>query len=341
MAKRESRATPIVARTRPEEAAEILKALGFGPKQSNEVAAYTLLALLDVRPKTAWSAATNPLRGITPIIEFVHEAYAVRYAPNTRETIRDEAVKYFVESGLVIRNPDDPARPTNSGKTVYQIEASALRLCQSFGSRAWSKTLAAYLDSRMHTRQELDRQRSLARIPVKLQTGESISLSPGGQNPLIKQVIEEFCPRFTPGATLLYVGDAENKFLHLDAESLSRLGITIAAAAKMPDVVVHDSRRNWLVLIEAVTSAGPVDGKRRKELKELFAGSTAGLVFVTAFTSRDTMRSFLAHISWETEVWIAEAPDHLIHFNGERFLGPYPDVMPTLAHIDTTPTSHG
>ena len=176
-----------------------------------------------------------------------------------------------------------------------------------------------------------DRQRSLARIPVKLQTGESISLSPGGQNPLIKQVIEEFCPRFTPGATLLYVGDAENKFLHLDTESLRRLGITIAAAAKMPDVVVHDSRRNWLVLIEAVTSAGPVDGKRRKELKELFAGSTAGLVFVTAFKSRDTMRSFLAHISWETEVWIAEAPDHLIHFNGERFLGPYPDVMPTLA----------
>ena len=107
MAKRESRATPIVARTRPEEAAEILKALGFSPKQSNEVAAYTLLALLDVRPKTTWSAATNPLRGITPIIEFIHEAYAVRYAPNTRETFRDEALKYFVESGLVIRSPDD------------------------------------------------------------------------------------------------------------------------------------------------------------------------------------------------------------------------------------------
>ena len=115
-----------------------------------------------------------------------------------------------------------------------------------------------------------------------------------------KQVIEEFCPRFTPGAVLLYVGDAENKFLHLDAKSLSQLGVT-AAAAKMPDVVVFDSRRNWLVLIEAVTSAGPVDGKRRKELKELFAGSTAGLVFVTAFSSRDTMRSFLSHISWETE----------------------------------------
>ncbi|MDA1048989.1 MAG: BsuBI/PstI family type II restriction endonuclease [Planctomycetota bacterium] len=157
---------------------------------------------------------------------------------------------------------------------------------------------------------------------MKFQSGESISLSPGGQNPLIKQVIEEFCPRFTPGAMLLYVGVAENKFLHLDTASLRQLGVTIAAAAKMPDVVVFDSRRNWSVLIEAVASAGPVDGKRRKELK-LFAGSAAGLAFVTAFTSRATMRNFVSHISWETEVWIAEAPDHLIHLNGERFLEPY------------------
>ena len=259
MAKSGGRVPRKSARTKPEEAAEILKALGFGPKQSNDVAAYTLLALLDVRPQSSWKAATNPLRGITPIIEFVREVFAVRYAPNTRETIRDEAVKYFVDAGLLVRNPDDPARPTNSGKTVYQVEASALRLCQSFGSREWPAMLSAYFASREHTRHELHRQRSIARIPVTLPSGESITLSPGGQNPLIKQVIEEFCPRFTPGAVLLYVGDAENKFLHLHAEALSQIGITVAAAAKMPDVVVYDSRRNWLVLIEAVTSAGPVD----------------------------------------------------------------------------------
>ena len=106
-----------------------------------------------------------------------------------------------------------------------------------------------------------------------------MTLSPGGQNPLIKLVIEEFCSRFAPGATVVYIGDAENKFLHLDAVYLENLGVVIALAAKMPDVVVHDTRRNWLLLIEAVTSAGPVDGKRRKELKELFKGCKAGLVF--------------------------------------------------------------
>jgi len=77
-----------------------------------------------------------------------------------------------------------------------------------------------------------------------------------------------------------------------------------------------------------VTRAGPVDRKRRSELKDLFAGCKAGLVFVTAFANRKAMRSILTQLSWETEVWIAEDPDHLIHFNGERFLGPYPDVLP-------------
>jgi hypothetical protein len=145
---------------------------------------------------------------------------------------------------------------------------------------------------------------------------------------LIKRIIEEMCPRFVAGGTVLYIGDAEDKFLNLDAEYLQRLGVAIPAPAKMPDVVVHDTRRNWLLLIEAVTSAGPVDRKRRRELKDLFVGCNAGLVFVTAFANREGMRSFLTQLSWETEVWIAEDPDHLIHFNGERFLGPYPDVLP-------------
>jgi len=145
---------------------------------------------------------------------------------------------------------------------------------------------------------------------------------------LVKAVIERFCPRFVPGGVVLYLGDAENKFVHLKTADLAALGVTLDSAAKIPDVIVHDPWRNWLLLIEAVTSAGPVDGKRRKELKELFAGCKAGLVFVTAFETRRTLQTFVSHIAWESEVWIAEDPDHLVHFNGERFLGPYPNVTP-------------
>jgi hypothetical protein len=265
-----------------------------------------------------------------PIIDFVAETYGARYAPNTRETIRDEAVKYFVEAGMLIRNMDDPTRPTTSAKTVYQIEPTALELFRAFGTLESNGKLKSYLGERSRIREELLRERELSRIPVRLPSGETVAISPGGQNPLIKTVIEEFCPCFVPGGTVVYIGDAENEFLRLDADYLERLGVVIPAPAKMPDVVVHDTKRNWLLLIEAVTSAGPVDGKRRKELKELFSGCKAGLVFVTAFSTRDVMRRFLTQISWETEVWVAEASEHIIHFNGERFLGPHPDVMPSV-----------
>jgi hypothetical protein len=161
---------------------------------------------------------------------------------------------------------------------------------------------------------------------VRLPSGREITLSPGGQNPLIKAFIEGFCTRFVPGGVVLYVGDAENKFQYFETEYFERLGVRIDSAAKMPDVVVHDPKRGWLVIGEAVTSAGVVDGRRR-ELKELFAGFNSGLVFVTAFKSRDAMRRFLDRISWETEVWIADNPDHVVHFNGERFFGPYPDTV--------------
>lgn len=328
MAKTKQSALAAAREAKLRDAMEVLRSLGFAGRQCNEVAAYTFLALLDLKPSQQWTEAAEPLRGITPIIDFVAEAYGVRYAPNTRETIRDEAVKYFVEAGMLIRNSDDPNRPTNSGKTVYQIEPTALELFRSFGMLEWSGKLKSYLAARDRIRKELLRERKLTRIPVRLPSGETVTISPGGQNPLIKTVIEDFCPCFVPGGTVVYIGDAEDKFLHLDTEYLRWLGIEIPAPAKMPDVVVHDTKRNWLLLIEAVTSAGPVDGKRRKELKQLFAGCKAGLVFVTAFSTRDVMRSFLTQISWETEVWVAEDPEHMIHFNGERFLGPYPDVMP-------------
>lgn len=311
------------------QAMAVLRAMGYGPRQSNETAGYVLLAMLDLGPRDPWRKACAILRGITPIIDFIAAQYRVRYAPNTRETIRDEAVKYFVEEGLLVKNPDDPARPTTSGKTVYRIEATALDLCRTHGTDTWSDSLGKYLAAKHDIKRDLHRARDMTRIPVRLPSGREITLSPGGQNPLIKAFIEDFCTRFVPGGVVLYVGDAENKFQHFEAAYFARLGVRIDTAAKMPDVVIHDPQRDWLVIGEAVTSAGVVDGKRRRELKDLFSGFRNGLVFVTAFETRQAMGRFLGQISWETEVWMADTPDHVVHFNGERFLGPYPDTVKT------------
>src|SRR2546422_793934 len=179
MAKTKQSALAAARKTKLGDAMEILRSLGFAARQSNEVAGYTLLALLDLKPLQSWSEAAEPLRGITPIIDFVAREYGVRYAPNTRETIRDEAVKDFVEAGMVIRNPDDPSRPTNSGKTVYQTEPNALELFRTFGTLEWSVKLKAYLAARSRIRKELLRERKLTRIPVRLPSGETVTISPG------------------------------------------------------------------------------------------------------------------------------------------------------------------
>ena len=169
------------------------------------------------------------------------------------------------------------------------------------------------------------RERKIPRFPVKLSNGRKIKFSPHEQNALAKKIIENFCALFTPGGQIIYIGDTQLKWSFYDTKALSSLGVTIEEHSKMPNIVVYHEEKNWLVLIEAVTSHGPVNPKRRQELKKLFSKSSAGLVFVTAFIDRHAMLKYLTDISWETEVWVAESPTHLIHFNGERFLGPYED----------------
>ncbi len=305
------------------EALAVLQELGFPRQQLNERSALTLLSLLDLKPNEPWTDARAPLMGITPMMEFFADHYGRRYAPNTRETVRRHTVHQFVQAGLVVPNPDKPSRPTNSPKAVYQIELSALKLLRTFGTPEWSTRLSEYLASVDTLKRLYAREREAARIPVTLQNGARIQLSPGGQNVLVKKVLDDFCPLFTPGGRVIYVGDTEQKWAYFDPDSLRVLGVEIEEHGKMPDVVVHHVSKNWLVLIEAVTSHGPVNPKRRLELGELFANSKAGIVYVTAFMNRRTMLKYLDEISWETEVWIAESPTHLIHFNGERFLGPY------------------
>lgn len=263
--------------------------------------------------------------GITPLMQFFAEHYDLRYAPNTRETVRRQTIHQFLAAGLIVSNPDQPDRPINSGKTVYQIGPQALELLRTYDSPEWAEHLAAYLQGVEMLRVQYARERFAVRIAVSIAPGKAITLSAGGQNVLVEQLLEEFAPRFTPAGQVIYVGDTDEKFAYFDADKLHALGVTVDVHCKMPDVIVYHQTKNWLVLIEAVTSHGPIDPKRRAELQRLFGASTAGLVFVTAFLTRRAMVQYLAAISWETEVWVAESPSHLIHFNGERFLGPYPE----------------
>lgn len=305
------------------EALSILALLGLPRAQQNERSALCLLALLNLTPDRPWAKAGNPLMGITPMMDFSRAHYGRDYAPNTRETFRRQTMHQFVAAGIALYNPDQPNRPVNSPKAVYQVEPATLELLRAYGARAWKRRLAAYLASRQGLAERYAKPREAARIPVRIAEGRDIRLSPGEHSTLIKAIVEEFAARFVPGGTLIYAGDTGEKWGYFDEPALRALGVEVDAHGKMPDVVVLDSARGWLILAEAVTSHGPVNGKRHDELARLFAASRAGLVFVTAFPNRALMARYVAEIAWETEVWVADAPDHLIHFNGSRFLGPY------------------
>lgn len=306
------------------EALSILKALGMPNEQLNDRTAICLLALLDLPPKTRWIEANNPMLGIRAILDFAREKLGINYAENTRESVRKYSVKQLVTAGVLLHNPDNPHRAVNSSDNCYQIEEHALALLRQFGSKTWDRSLETYLAARGTLVAEYARHRHLHRVPVKVKGLQEITLSPGDHSSLIRSVIEDFGSFFVPGGELVYVGDTGTKWGYFDQDLLGSLEVKAGHHGKMPDVIIYYRERNWLVLIEAVTSSGPVDGGRHAELTNLFKSSNAGLVYVTAFPDRgEIFRKFIAVVAWETEVWCASDPTHLIHFNGARFLGPY------------------
>ncbi len=292
------------------EALGILKTLGMPNEQLNDRTAICLLALLDLPPKQNWSGAKNPMLGIRAIIDFARTKLNIAYAENTRESVRKYSIKQLVESGMVLHNPDDPKRAVNSSKTCYQIDRHALALLRQFGSNTWNSSLKKYLASRGTLAKNYARVRKLHRVQLQVTATKTITLSAGDHSNLICSIIKDFGAVFAPGGQLVYVGDTGE--------------VSVGRHGKMPDVVVYYRKKNWLILVEAVASSGPVDGGRHAELAKLFKNSKAGLVYVTAFPNRGTVyRRFLSVVAWETGVWCASDPTHLIHFNGIRFLGSY------------------
>ncbi len=305
------------------EAMQVLKDLGLPRAQLNERTALCLLALLNLSPGRKWSSAENPLIGITPIMTWARDHYGADYAPNTRETFRRQSMHQFIAAGICLYNPDNPLRPVNSPAAVYQVEPAALLLLKSVGTEDYKILLPRYLAVKDTLVRKYAKEREMNMVPVQVGDGEELKLSPGDHSELIKSIVEAFAPRYAPGSFVVYLGDTGDKHGRFDKDLLKLLGVTLDGHGKLPDVVLYMKDKNWLLLIESVTSHGPVDSKRHAELTKLFEKSNASLVYVSAFPDRKTFLEFAAVIAWETEVWIADAPTHLIHFNGERFLGPY------------------
>lgn len=313
-----------------EEAQELLKALGMPKKQYNQRSGWVFLALANIRPQDEWKDAQAPMLPTVEIMQFIREHYGQDYKPNSRETIRRQTLHQFEQARIVDRNRDDPSRPTNSKDNNYSLNQPIIDVLREYPNGAWQQKIEEYKED-LHNLQELyQRKLNMEKIPVRLPGGQEIKLSPGKHNQLHADIVHEFCPRFIGNSgVVLYIGDTASsrneggKLLVLEAAQLEALGVPPMSHDKLPDVVVYDEKREWLFLIEAVTSHGPVSPKRWIELEQALKTCKVGRVYVTAFPNTAEFRRHAADIAWETEVWIAENPDHMIHFNGDRFLGPH------------------
>lgn len=305
------------------EARQILKELGLPKQQQNKISCLTLLALCQMTPSRPWSeAARKSLTIRKGVMDYIRDVFDVTYAENSREQFRRKVLHQFVQAGVALFNPDDPTLPTNSQNNHYAISDEALAAIRTFGTPDWERARDQFLATCGSLAERYAAKRDSAMVPVTLPDGTTLQLSPGKHNEVQAAIVQEFAPRFAPGARVLYLGDTANKALVVDTEGLAAVGLPITEHDKLPDVVLYDSRREWLFLVEAVTSHGPMSPKRVFELQQRLADSKAGLIFVSAFPNIKEFKRHVEEIAWDTEVWLADMPDHLMHFNGDRFLGP-------------------
>jgi type II restriction enzyme len=307
----------------------ILEAFGVPIDSSNrrlERMAMSFLAVADISSldgftKTKDINHKDHLPKTRDIIKFINEHFGESISDSSYDDIRRKDLRLLLAAKIVLNS--DPTSATNDSRRGYGINPFYAELIRSYGQKGWTSKVASALEHEVSIANKLKRNRNIQLIPVELPTGKKLMFSPGAHNELQKLIIEAFLPRYGFGAKVLYVGDTSDKYLHLDKKGLEDLAFFELSHDELPDIIAYSSSKNWLYLIEAVHTSGPIDELRLLKLKELTEACQAEMIFVTAFLDKPTFRKYAPEIAWETEVWIADNPDHLIHFNGDKFLGPY------------------
>lgn len=303
-------------------AKSLLEKLNMPIKQQSALCCLTLLAMAKLKNGMSWNKATNDWIRIHDVIAFIADNYGVTYAENSRETFRKQAIHPFRTAALI----EDNGKATNSPNYRYRITPEFLTVVQSMKRKencVYGKIseLSVFLSKHETLSSLYASKKEMKKMPVRINNSE-FTFSPGKHNQLQKVIIEEFAPRFAPNSECLYVGDTIQKDMVKNVEKLSSLGFEITLHDKMPDVILYRDDKNWIYFVESVTSVGPMDSKRILEIESMTEKVTAGKIYVTAFLDFATFKKFSEHLAWETEVWIADMPGHMIHLNGDKFLGP-------------------
>jgi type II restriction enzyme len=310
-----------------DEAVDILNAVGIPTsgktERTPERMAMAFLAVAGVS-KHWEQAVDNHFLRTRDIIDFNNEYFEEHISRGSYDDIRRKYLDLLVQDHLVLNGvADNPNAATNDPTRSYRLATDFMQLVKTYGTDDWNNSLTHFLRNKVLLKDRLSRKRDIDKVTVGLSNGQILELSAGEHNLLQKQIIEEFLPRYGKGSSLLYVGDTAKKFLHFDELQLKALQFFELSHGKLPDIIAYNSVNNWIYLIEAVHSSGAISEIRLLELQELTKNCIAEIIYVTAFLNRTKFKKWVSEIAWETEVWIADNPDHLIHFNGHKFLGPY------------------
>lgn len=307
--------------TKIDDACEILRDVKFSERISNKsMAARFIVAATGIRNNDCWKDATNRGIQIHEALNFLNSNYNYDFKENTRESLRKNGPKKLETVGLAKDNSAEGI-PTNSKNRKWYLSDDFYDLIKLFDNKVeYKNQLQLFIKNHPSRIAMMRAKRQKVMIPI-MYNGFSSKLSPGKHNQLHKEVLEEFAPRFAGGSDLLYIGDTENKDLKFEKKQLHSLGFPITMHEIIPDIILYNKKRNWLFLIECVASTGPMSIDRVHQIKKGYKGN-AGLIFITAFQDWKEYKKFIGDIAWETEIWIADFPDHMIHMNGDKFMGP-------------------
>lgn len=270
----------------------------------------------------AKSIADGEFSRTRDIIAYENANYGENISSGSYDDIRRKDLRLLVEAGIVVNSSMIESQATNNPSRGYALSVPFVALLQKYDTPYWAVALSEYRIHAESLKEDIRRKRNLAKVPVILPGGKNISLSYGSHNDLQKAIIEVFLPLFGFGAEVLYIGDTSDKFLYLDREKLEEINFFTLEHEELPDIVAYSKSHILLYLIEAYHSTGEWDEARLSRIKRKLYDSkcTANTVFFTAFENKEAFRRKAKDIAWETEVWIADNPEHLIHFNGYKFL---------------------
>ncbi|MBR1411035.1 MAG: hypothetical protein IJ580_08060 [Prevotella sp.] len=256
------------------------------------------------------------------IIDFENKHYGENISSGSYDDIRRKDLKPLLDEGLVINSSELDQAATNNPNRGYTLSAPFANLLKTYGTSKWEDRLFAFVEIHLKAKEELEKKRAMERIPVTLPSGVVLELSSGEHNLLQKKIVEDFLSAYGMGAEVLYLGDSTNKYLHRIDKTLQQLHITLEHGT-LPDIVAYSREKNLLFLIEAYHSSNPMNNDRVSSLKQLVANCEANVVYVTAFLTKTEGLKHLKEIAWETEVWFANEPNHMMHLNGHKFLEIY------------------